>query len=610
MAVMATEVEVDDLVTLTNKFAVESEEDWEVNEEDATVGTWKVKILEVHKDHTFVKISFKNRDNIRMVLDKQPWLFGRGLLVMEEWPLFDQWVDAKLDMVCCWVRIHGVPLKLCTQANIERVAKFGGEVEEVCWSNSHQVLFNGYVYMRIGFPINRGIFVGQFVKLAGVDYWVHFKFEKLFVLCFHCGYWGHEKKDCEKEKIMKEGKDRRWVEGGRSDGIWREVDDRGEAVRYRGHMTQLPTVTKDGNENVRPKDHLGQQGNGPIVIFGENVTCVDNGLTTERRRMMADMKEMMRMRVNKKKMEGKTEMWKRRGKRVRSKGKQIQLSGKNCQGDEIAEKGLGIAGSMGRLANSGQKRKASIKNWARNLANRGTKKVQGTSLNSATMVRNYSGLDAFEKEWGGADFVFRLGVYENLVRRALTIKATDCNENDKLEYPRNWKPLDIVCFTIPYHRALVVDILVCDNGAKCNQIKRKKKNEIKGLRDNMRIWHDDKEMVRIIIERYFSQLFVALGINNDTLRGMNEVLQPKVSQAMNDELMTEFRVGEVFKAVKDMNLTKALGVDGLPALFYQKFWSKLSNDVIEVCLNVLNNGTDMSCVNNTVVTLIPKVDKP
>ncbi|KAF4363509.1 hypothetical protein F8388_016462 [Cannabis sativa] len=441
MAVMATEVEVDDLVTLTNKLAVESEEDWEVNEEDATVGTWKVKILEVHKDHTFVKISFKNCDNIRMVLDKQPWLFGRGLLVMEEWPLFDQWVDAKLDMVCCWVRIRGVPLKLCTQANIERVAKFGGEVEEVCWSNSHQVLFNGYVYMRIGFPINRGIFVGQFVKLAGVDYWVHFKFEKLFVLCFHCGYWGHEKKDCEKEKIMKEGKDRRWVprygewlkedspipnffvgqsvvEGGRSDGIWREVDDRGEAVRDRGHMTQLPTVTKDGNENVRPKDHLGNQGNGPIVIFGENVTCVDNGLTTERRTQAAFLS-----------------MWNIRKEKFRFRGlvftsNGIEENDGRYEGDDANEgeqkkkknggkdrnvEEKGETSSMGRLANSGQKRKASIKNWARNLANRRTKKVQGTSLNSATMVRNYSGLDAFEKEWGGANFVFRVGLSGRLL---------------------------------------------------------------------------------------------------------------------------------------------------------------------------------------------------
>ncbi|XP_060972579.1 uncharacterized protein LOC133038438 [Cannabis sativa] len=67
---------------------------------------------------------------------------------------------------------------------------------------------------------------------------------------------------------------------------------------------------------------------------------------------------------------------------------------------------------------------------------------------------------------------------------------------------------------------------------------------------------------------------------------------------------------EVVRAVKEMNPTKAPGADGLPALFYQKFWSKLKTDVVAVCLNVLNKGADLQCLNDTVVALIPKVDKP
>uniref|UniRef100_A0A803PBC1 Reverse transcriptase domain-containing protein n=1 Tax=Cannabis sativa TaxID=3483 RepID=A0A803PBC1_CANSA len=59
-----------------------------------------------------------------------------------------------------------------------------------------------------------------------------------------------------------------------------------------------------------------------------------------------------------------------------------------------------------------------------------------------------------------------------------------------------------------------------------------------------------------------------------------------------------------------MNPAKAPGKDGLPVLFYQRFWSKIKDNVISVCLNILNNDASVDCINDTVITLIPKVDKP
>lgn len=59
-----------------------------------------------------------------------------------------------------------------------------------------------------------------------------------------------------------------------------------------------------------------------------------------------------------------------------------------------------------------------------------------------------------------------------------------------------------------------------------------------------------------------------------------------------------------------MNPTKAPGVDGLPALFYQKYWSTVGKDVVRTCLGILNDDKDLACLNETLLALIPKVEKP
>ncbi|CAL8992085.1 unnamed protein product [Prunus brigantina] len=56
--------------------------------------------------------------------------------------------------------------------------------------------------------------------------------------------------------------------------------------------------------------------------------------------------------------------------------------------------------------------------------------------------------------------------------------------------------------------------------------------------------------------------------------------------------------------------TKSSGVDGMSALFYQKYWGVVGNDVVGYYLNVLNGSASVKEINQTLLTLIPKVDNP
>ena len=79
---------------------------------------------------------------------------------------------------------------------------------------------------------------------------------------------------------------------------------------------------------------------------------------------------------------------------------------------------------------------------------------------------------------------------------------------------------------------------------------------------------------------------------------------------MNQDLIREFTKEEVEDALKQMHPTKAPRPDGMSAIFFQKYWNIVGNDVICMVLNVLNSNESMVEINRTNITLIPKIKNP
>ncbi|KAA3478845.1 reverse transcriptase [Gossypium australe] len=83
-----------------------------------------------------------------------------------------------------------------------------------------------------------------------------------------------------------------------------------------------------------------------------------------------------------------------------------------------------------------------------------------------------------------------------------------------------------------------------------------------------------------------------------------------ISEEDNQFLTKLYTKKEIKAAVFEMGPTKALREDGLPALFYQKCWHIVGDDVIKFCLQILNEDKGFKQVNSTHIVLIPKVANP
>lgn len=88
------------------------------------------------------------------------------------------------------------------------------------------------------------------------------------------------------------------------------------------------------------------------------------------------------------------------------------------------------------------------------------------------------------------------------------------------------------------------------------------------------------------------------------------MIQPRVTSQMNEILCSEYSEEEVKNALDSIGDLKAPGPDGMPAVFFKKFWSIVGDQVTKEVLHVLRRGDIPEGWNNTIIVLIPKSAAP
>jgi hypothetical protein len=88
-----------------------------------------------------------------------------------------------------------------------------------------------------------------------------------------------------------------------------------------------------------------------------------------------------------------------------------------------------------------------------------------------------------------------------------------------------------------------------------------------------------------------------------------EAVTPRVTSQMNEFLLAEYTEKEIKRALDDIGDLKAPGADGMPSIFYKKFWGTVGDTVVKEVLHVLRGGS-IPRWNKTIVVLIPEVENP
>ncbi|KAL5741976.1 hypothetical protein ACOSP7_028708 [Xanthoceras sorbifolium] len=123
--------------------------------------------------------------------------------------------------------------------------------------------------------------------------------------------------------------------------------------------------------------------------------------------------------------------------------------------------------------------------------------------------------------------------------------------------------------------------------------------------------HMDKieEIEREVVD-FYSDLFTSGAEHPGSMEEVLSCVEGKVSEEMNMGLSRVFTGDEVLRALKHMDPLKAPGPDGLPVLFFQKFWVEVGPGVVRAVLSILNEGASFGSMGEALVVLIPKVKNP
>lgn len=102
------------------------------------------------------------------------------------------------------------------------------------------------------------------------------------------------------------------------------------------------------------------------------------------------------------------------------------------------------------------------------------------------------------------------------------------------------------------------------------------------------MWCEKDREVESIITDYFGELFQT---SNHEMAVMDEVIammDPRISSDVASQLSLPFTLDEVFSVLSHMAPPKSPRPDGLPAIFFQKYWNIPCSNIVTRILDFLS----------------------
>jgi hypothetical protein len=128
------------------------------------------------------------------------------------------------------------------------------------------------------------------------------------------------------------------------------------------------------------------------------------------------------------------------------------------------------------------------------------------------------------------------------------------------------------------------------------------------LRDDAGNWIDEPENLKSLVRQFYVDLFTEDTVEREHVVSWNTY--PNSVERHHDRLSAQVQLSECKIALFEMGPHKSPGEDGYPAIFFQQCWDTVANSLFQFVNQVWVNPSLISFINNTLIVMIPKVDKP
>ncbi|XP_074313543.1 uncharacterized protein LOC141648721 [Silene latifolia] len=142
------------------------------------------------------------------------------------------------------------------------------------------------------------------------------------------------------------------------------------------------------------------------------------------------------------------------------------------------------------------------------------------------------------------------------------------------------------------------------------------RNYIAGIKMDNGEWNFDSQDIKGLFLQFYSRLFKE-GANQITfdeylpiVKNLFSINKGFLSPDDRDALSIRFTPKKVRTAVFQLGPLKSPGPDGIPAIFFHKFWHFIKHDVVGTVLAILNGNSSLEFLNKTFLVLIPKSSAP
>lgn len=128
------------------------------------------------------------------------------------------------------------------------------------------------------------------------------------------------------------------------------------------------------------------------------------------------------------------------------------------------------------------------------------------------------------------------------------------------------------------------------------------------MEDRHGVKHKNPEGMKLVVLDYFTELFDSS--RQELILDDIDFIENRLTDDMVSQLSRAYSRADIEAALSEMHPCKSPGLDGLPALFYKKYWDVVGDDICDLVLNFLNDGCMPEDINFTHVAFIPKIKNP